>query len=181
MSEGPARYLDIDPESYSQSQKDVLAKVAAGRGRVPTPFKVWLHSPKLAHAIEHLGTMLNTQSSLSEREFELAIVLIAQHWESPFVIESHVRFLRRTGFPEAVLQQLVARQVPKLETAREQAIYDVFMAFERKQVASDEVFERATKQLGRDGLAELIAFLGYYTSVAMAMKIHRQPMPAPEG
>lgn len=180
MSEGPARYLEIDPASYSQSQKDVLARVAAGRGRVPTPFKVWLHSPKLANAIEQLGTMLNTQSSLTEREFELAIVLIAQHWESPFVIESHVRFLRRTGFPEAVMQQLVARQVPHFETAREQAIYDVYKAFERKEVASDAVFANAVDVLGRDGLAELLAFLGYYTTVAMAMKIHRQPMPAPE-
>jgi 4-carboxymuconolactone decarboxylase len=180
MSEGPARYLDIDPATYSQLQKDVLTKVAAGRGRVPTPFKVWMHSPKLADAIEHIGTMLNTQSSLTEREFEFAIVLIAQHWESPFVIESHIRFLRKTGFPEAVLQQLIARQVPTLESAREQAIYDVYMAFERKEVASDAVFARAVEVLGRNGLAELLAFLGYYTAVSMAMKIHRQPMPAPE-
>ena len=178
MTDGPARYEDIPEDKLSDSQKEVLQKVAAGRGRVPTPFKVWLHSEKLSHAIEHLGTMLNKQSTLTEREFELAIVLIAQHWESPFVIESHIRFLRNTGFPEPVLQQLAARQKPDLETEREQAIYDVFKAFDRKEIASDAVFAHAVKVLGRDGLAELIAFLGYYTAVAMAMKIHRQPMPA---
>lgn len=178
MTDGPARYEDIAEDKLSDSQKEVLKKVAAGRGRVPTPFKVWLHSPKLSHAIEHLGTMLNKESTLSEREFEFAIVLIAQHWESPFVIEAHIRFLRATGFPEPVLQQLAARQAPDLETEREKAIYAVFQAFDRKEIASDAVFAHAVQVLGRDGLAELIAFLGYYTAVAMAMKIHRQPMPA---
>ena len=180
MTDGPARYEDIPEASLSDSQKDVLKKVAAGRGRVPTPFKVWLHSAKLSHAIEHLGTMLNKESTLTEREFELAIVLIAQHWESPFVIESHIRFLRNTGFPENVLQQLAARTPPALETEREKAIYAIYQAFDRKEVASDEVFAHAVKVLGREGLAELIAFLVYYTAVAMALKIHRQPMPAPE-
>jgi 4-carboxymuconolactone decarboxylase len=177
MSEGPVRFQEIAPETYSQSQKDVLAKVAAGRGRVPTPFKVWLHSPKLAHAIEHLGTMLNMQSSLSEREFELAIVLIGQHWESPYVIDAHIKFLRKTGMPETVLTDLAARRPPTFETEREKAIYAVYQAFDRKEVASDLVFDQAVKVLGRDGLAELLAFLGYYTAVAMAMKIHRMPVP----
>ena len=177
MNDGPVRFLEIDPQSYSPVQKDVVERVTAGRGRVPTPFKVWLHSEKLADAIEHLGTMLNTQSTLAEREFELAIVLIGQHWESPFVIDAHIKFLRKTGMPESILTSLQQRKAPSLETEREKAIYAVYTSFDRKEVASDAVFDHAVKVLGRDGLAELLAFLGYYTFVSMAMKIHRQPVP----
>ena len=177
MNDGPVRFEEIDPQTYTQSQKDVTQKVAAGRGRVPTPFKVWLHSEKLSHAIEHLGTMLNTQSTLTEREFELAIVLIAQHWEAPFVIDSHIKFLRKTGMPESILTSLWERKPPAFETEREKAIYAIYTAFDRKEIASDEVFANAVKVLGRDGLAELIAFLGYYTAVSMAMKIHHMPVP----
>ena len=155
----------------------VCDKVTAGRGRVPTPFKVWLHSATLPRAIETIGTMLNTNSKLTEREFELAIVLIAQHWESPFVIDAHIKFLRKTGMPESILTSLVNRTPPAYETEREKAIDAIYRAFDRKEVASDAVFEHAVEHLGRDGLAELIAFLGYYSSVAMAMKLHRQPVP----
>ncbi|MDH7799137.1 MULTISPECIES: hypothetical protein [unclassified Beijerinckia] len=177
MTEGPPRYAEIDPNIHSPLLQDVLKRAIAGRGRVPTPFKVWLHSEKLADAIEHLGTMLNTQSSLSEREFELAIVLIAQHWESPFVIDAHLRFVSKAGMPAPTVEALKARYVPYLETEREKAIYEIFKAFDRKDVATDEVFNHAVKHLGRNGLAELLAFLGYYTAVAMAMKLHREPVP----
>ncbi len=61
---------------------------------------------------------------------------------------------------------------------REGVIYDVAINTYDPQPASDELFEHATRVLGRDGLAELIVLIGYYTSVALAMKMHRVPVPA---
>ena len=43
---------------------------------------------------------------------------------------------------------------------------------------SDEVFIRSEKVLGRHGIAEVLGLLGYYSSVAMAMKLHRVPVRA---
>ncbi|MCC7082240.1 MAG: hypothetical protein IT530_16335 [Burkholderiales bacterium] len=43
---------------------------------------------------------------------------------------------------------------------------------------ADEVFDRAERLLGRNGMAEVLALLGYYSSVAMAVKLHRVPLPA---
>ena len=43
---------------------------------------------------------------------------------------------------------------------------------------SDEVFDRAERLLGRNGIAEVLALLGYYSAVAMAVKLHRVPLPA---
>jgi 4-carboxymuconolactone decarboxylase len=40
------------------------------------------------------------------------------------------------------------------------------------------VFARAEKVLGRNGIAEVLILLGYYSSVAMGMKLHRVPVPA---
>ena len=39
------------------------------------------------------------------------------------------------------------------------------------------MFARADKLLGRNGIAEVLVLLGYYTSVAMGMKLHRVPVP----
>ena len=176
MTDGPPRFQDIDPATYSDKQKDIVARVAAARGRVPAPFRVWMHSERLADALETLGSMLNTQSTLSEKEFELAIVLIAQHWQSPFVIDAHLRFLKRCGASADFLQTLADGGRPSDITEREQAIYDIVKSFINISLADDRTFEYALTHLGRDGVAELIAFVGYYTSVALAMKIHRQPV-----
>jgi 4-carboxymuconolactone decarboxylase len=42
---------------------------------------------------------------------------------------------------------------------------------------SDETFERAVAVIGHNGVAEVIALLGYYSAVAMAMKTYRVPIP----
>ena len=43
---------------------------------------------------------------------------------------------------------------------------------------SDEVFIRSEQLLGRNGIAEVVALLGYYSSVSMGMKLHRVPVRA---
>jgi hypothetical protein len=63
-----------------------------------------------------------------------------------------------------------------LETAKLQA--------ERTYNAAADTFDaeplgRAERLLGRNGIAEVLALLGYYSSVSMGMKLHRVPVPAP--
>jgi 4-carboxymuconolactone decarboxylase len=44
---------------------------------------------------------------------------------------------------------------------------------------SDAEFAELEKVLGRNGIAEVLVLLGYYTSVALAMKVHEVPIPQP--
>ncbi len=41
----------------------------------------------------------------------------------------------------------------------------------------DAEFAEIEKTLGRPGIAEVLVLIGYYTSVAMAMKVHEVPIP----
>jgi 4-carboxymuconolactone decarboxylase len=41
----------------------------------------------------------------------------------------------------------------------------------------DAEFADIEKVLGRAGIAEVLVLLGYYTSVAMAMKVHEVAIP----
>jgi 4-carboxymuconolactone decarboxylase len=42
---------------------------------------------------------------------------------------------------------------------------------------SDAEFAEIEQALGREGIAEVLVLLGYYTSVALAMKVHEVPIP----
>jgi 4-carboxymuconolactone decarboxylase len=85
MADGPSRILDIPEDKLTPEQKKVFDDLVAGRGRLLTPYKIWIHSPELAAAMETIGTFLNKKGALSEREVELAIVIIATHWQGVYV------------------------------------------------------------------------------------------------
>src|SRR5882757_7619100 len=97
---GPSRILEIPEDKLTPEQKAGIEAVIGGRGRLLTPYKVWIHSPALMRAFETLGTFLNKKSSLSEREVELSIVLAAHHWHGEFVQAAHVKRLRELGVAE---------------------------------------------------------------------------------
>jgi 4-carboxymuconolactone decarboxylase len=177
MSNTASRIQDIAPEQLSTQQKAVLEAVQAGRGFLPAPYRVWLHHADIAERMERLGTYLNKAGLLSEREFEIAIVVVGQQLDSPYVIDAHLKALVRTGHAPEVVDAMRERRRPSFATERETIIYDMAINTYDKQPAPEDLFERATRILGRDGLAELIVLIGYYTSVALAMKMHRVPVP----
>jgi 4-carboxymuconolactone decarboxylase len=173
----PSRIAEISPDHYTTEQAAVIAALLAGRGKLLSPYKIWIHSPRVAEAMERLGTFLNKQSSLSPREVELGICLTAHHWQGDYVWQAHVKRCLELGIKQAVFDDIRAGNVPAFDTARERMLYDVAMIAQQPGPGSDEVFDRAIELLGREGLAEYLCLLGYYSAVAIAMKIHRVPRP----
>lgn len=177
MADGPVRILEIPEDELTAEQKKVFDDLVAGRGRLLTPYKIWIRSPELAAAMETIGTFLNKKGSLTEREVELAIVIIATHWQGAYVQAAHVKRCLELGYPQAAMDAIKAGRAPDLPDVREKAVYDLCRIAMAPGGGSDEVYDRATKLLGRDGVAEVLALLGYYSAVAMAMKLHRVPVP----
>jgi len=175
----PTRIREIPEGEMTAEQTKVFADLVAGRGRLLTPYKIWIHSPKLAAALETIGTFLNKASSLSEREVELTICIIANHWKGEYVWAAHVKMCRDLGFAQSVFDAIRAGRTPQLDDERERAVYDLATISMEPGGGSDEAYLRAEKLLGRNGIAEVLALLGYYSSVSMGMKLHRVPLPAP--
>jgi 4-carboxymuconolactone decarboxylase len=76
-----------------------------------------------------------------------------------------------------VFDAIRAGEEPVLDNERERAVYDLARIAMAPGAGSDEVFARAERLLGRNGIAEVLALLGYYSSVAMGVKLHRVPVP----
>jgi 4-carboxymuconolactone decarboxylase len=174
----PIRIKEIPESELSAEQATVFKDLVASRGRLLTPYKIWIHQPQLAAGMETIGTFLNKKGTLSEREVELVICLIANHWKGEYVWTVHVKTCVNLGFPPAVFDAIRAGQTPKIDDERERAVYDLVRIAMEPGGGSDEVFARAEKVLGRNGIAEVLILLGYYSSVAMGMKLHRVPVPA---
>jgi 4-carboxymuconolactone decarboxylase len=177
MSE-PVRIKDIPESELTPEQAKVFKDLVAGRGRLLTPYRIWIHSPRLASSLEMIGTFLNKKSSLSEREVELVICIIANHWKGEYVWTVHTRTCVKLGIPQTVFDAIRAGREPELDNERERAVYDLTTIAMAPGAGPDETFDRAERVLGRNGIAEVLALLGYYSSVAMAVKVHRVPVPA---
>jgi 4-carboxymuconolactone decarboxylase len=174
----PIRIKDIPESELTPEQAKVFKDLVAGRGRLLTPYRIWIHSPKLASSLETIGTFLNKKSSLSEREVELVICIIANHWKGEYVWTVHTRTCVELGIPQSVFDAIRAGQDPALDNERERVVYDLAKAAMAPGAGPDGVFARAERVLGRNGIAEVLALLGYYSSVAMGVKLHRVPVPA---
>lgn len=172
------RLEDIAPEAMTAAQKTVFEQLVAGRGRILAPYRVWIHSPDVASRMESLGTYLNKRSTLTTREIEIAILVIARHWQSPYVINAHIREGMNVGLTREQVDALCAGHDPKLTDAHEKAVYDFSFETVGGSKLSDQRFAELAEALRRDSLAELLVLLGYYTSVALAMKVHDMPSPA---
>jgi len=173
----PTRIKDIPENELTPEQAKVFKDLVAGRGRLLAPYRIWIHSPRLAAALETIGTFLNKKGSLSEREVELAICIIAHHWQGEYVWTVHVRTCVKLGIPQSVFDAIRAGQDPVLDNPRERAVYDLARIAMGPDAGPDEVFDRAERLLGRNGIAEVLALLGYYSAVAMGVRLHRVPLP----
>src|SRR6185369_5615131 len=97
---------------------------------------------------------LNMQGSLSTREVEIGILVIAEHWDADYVRQAHIRLGREAGLPEQAIQDIVAGRDPKLSDPHEEAVYKFSAALAAGAKMSDTEFAKIEKVLGRNGVAE---------------------------
>jgi 4-carboxymuconolactone decarboxylase len=167
-----SRLTELPPEDLTEEQTAIFQRLIEGRGRILGPYKIWIHSPAVAEGMERLGTYLNKQSSLSSREVEMTVLMIARHWRSEYVIQAHLKEGHRVGLSTEQLDALVSERVPSLVDAHEIGVYRLADALIRGSSLSDAEFKDIESAIGRNGIAEVLVLIGYYTSVALGMKAH---------
>jgi len=162
----------IDPQKATDEQNKVIAQLGEGRGRIPTPFNIWLHNPHLAGGMEIIGTHIDHSPVLSEVESEVAILSTAVFWNAGYVIANHSRHALKAGVPEAVVTAILEKRRPEAIGGRLGVICDAVCDILAGGVIDDARFARYETELGRAVIAELLIVVGYFTSVSLAMNLH---------
>jgi 4-carboxymuconolactone decarboxylase len=183
MSDTPTfgRYAEIAVDRMTPEQREGYRSMVDGpRGRLPGPYKVWVHNPKLLQAAAPLGEHFTPgRSSLSEREREIAVVVITSRWHSAYPAAAHERRGKEVGLPAAAVEAIMAGLPASFSDAREQVVYEVAMTLAGGRLVSQGLYDRAVKALGHEGVTDVIVLMGYYTAVSLTMNFYAVPAGSP--
>src|SRR5262245_45726531 len=124
------RYAEMPLDQMTPEQRDAYRSMIDGpRGRLPGPYKVWVHNPKLLKAASPLGQHFTPgQSSLTEREREIAVVVITSSWHSAYPTAAHEKRGKEVGLPAATVEAMITGLPVSFSDAREQVVYEVATA-----------------------------------------------------
>ncbi len=179
MPETPTfgRYTELSVDDMtSEQQAGYRLLVEGARGRLPGPYRVWVHNPKLVHSIEPLGNHFTPgQSSLTEREREIAVLVICSQWGSVFPTNAHERRGKEVGLPNEAVEAIVAGRPAAFTDAREAMVYDVARALAASRLIPQDLYDRAVQTLGHESITDMIVLMGYYTCVSLTMNFYAVP------
>lgn len=178
MTDKPRRFSEYTYEQLDDKQKavaDVMKqKTLSGIGG---PNNVLLRSPSFADNIMKLSDYLRYNSSVPRQLNELAILLVARHWNSQFEWVLHVPAALKAGLAEAVINDLAEGQRPAAMQPDESIVYDFVTDLLTNHAVRDEVFAKAKAALGEQRVVDLIGVTGFYVTLAMVLNTAQIPLP----
>ena len=175
------RYAEIPVDQMTPGQREGYRFLVDGpRGRLPGPYKVWVHNPKLVHAAAPLGEHFTPgQSSLTEREREIAVIVITSAWRSAYPTAAHEKRGKEVGLPAPALEAMIAGLPASFADPREQVVYELAMALAGGRLVSQGLYDRAVKALGHERITDVIVLMGYYTAVSLTLNFYAVPAGSP--
>lgn len=191
-----ARLAGFLPGDLSEEQAAVYRAISGGpraagpqvfaltdnEGRLRGPFNAMLLSPPVGAALQAVGAAVRYQSSLSDRIREMAVLLVAAHWGSAFEREAHEAVGRACGLTEEELDSLRSGALPALTDADEAIVLRTTASLLDSGTLDDDEYGMAVSAIGERGLFELTTLVGYYSTLAMQLRVfageEREPKPS---
>jgi 4-carboxymuconolactone decarboxylase len=168
------RYRTLARSELTPEQLAVFDAIAAPRGGVvPAPFHVLLESPELADLTQGLGAFCRYRTGLGPKLSELVVLTTAAHWQAEFEFAVHAPEARKAGVSEAVIAALRAGTAPSFEDADSRLVYDFAATFFAVRDIPDDLFDSCVAHFGRRAVVELAGVLGYYSGLAILLRIFR--------
>ncbi len=115
---------------------------------------------------------------MDRRVVELAILTTGRFWQAQYEWFAHEPMAVEAGLPQPIIDDIRHGRTPTLESAADQAAYDLCMQLHETHQVSDAAFAAAVAEFGEQGVAEIINLIGYYTMVSMTLNTFQVPLPA---
>ena len=164
-------YREILSGPRGQGPRAVL--LATGAGGLAGPFNAMLYAPDVGRALQELGAAIRFRTGLTPRIREMAILVVAQHWDSGYVRSSHEAIGREAGLTEPELEALRCGADPGFTDETERVAYATVQALITRSDLDDQEYDAAAGALGEPALVELSTLVGYYATLALQLRIFR--------
>lgn len=189
-----SRLAPLVPAALGEEQRQLYEEITGGpRGQGPRlfeltdpagaltgPFNAMLLRPALGSALQALGAAVRYQSGLPARARELAILVVAAHWDCAFERYAHEAAGRAGGLTDAELAAIRAGGGDGLADETERAAVRAAWALVRAGDLDDGQYAEAAAALGEAGVFELTTLVGYYATLALQLRVFRVGLPGGE-
>ena len=173
------RYAEIPYEQMTPEQQEGYRFLKEVRGQVGGPSKIWVHNPKLVKAAAPLGAHFHPGGySLSEREREIAVIIINSKFHSAYPTNAHERAGKAAGLPADKVEAMLSGLPTSFDDKREQVIYEMATCLANSRWVSKGLYDRAVAALGHEGITDTICLMGFYSSVSMTLAFYDVPAGA---
>ncbi len=167
---------DVPPQHHAAF--DELIRLSGGRGTLGGPSHFLMHSPKLNVMWSSVINYYRTESPVTVRHQEVAILATVRERRSAYPWGQHVIRAREAGVPEAVIAAVRGRTgVAGLE-ADDAAIVTYAQQLMRADRADQAAFDALMARFGTQWLVELTLLIAVYSGTATVLNAFEME-PAP--
>lgn len=172
-----ARIDPLKPEDMNDEQRQAYDEVVAKGGRVGGPNGVYIRVPELFKLNQDLGNYLRN-NSVSARHRQLAAIVTVRRWNGAYAWGAQSRDALKAGLSRDIVDAVNERRRPELDDPVDEVVYDTAVELADTGALSDVSFDRAVTTLGFNELLDLVASVGFFTAVALAVNAFEvEPRP----
>lgn len=176
----PSRLTEVTRAAADAEQQRIGDRIFATRGEAYAgPSAILLQVPALADKIEDLRAVALKPKTLSNALVQLATLVVARHWNVPYIWSVRERLSLKAGIDAAVIDAIRHRRPPAFTEADQAVVYNYTRALLGPAPVAADLHARAVAALGEKGIVELVAVSGLYTTLALTARA--ADLAAPDG
>ena len=172
------RMPPIPADKMTDAQNKAAAEILSGpRKAVVGPFIPLLRSPELMSRLQKVGEYLRFNTKLGSNMSEFIILQMARHMTQQFEWDSHADLALKAGVKQETITAIAEGRRPTSMTEDEETVYEFCSELRQHQCVSDAAYAPVVKRFGEQGVIDITALCGYYTTLAYVMNVARTPLP----
>ena len=160
------RFNILDRADMSEEQRRLSDNIEATDGILGGPYWAYIRNPAYLRLHHEMRTYLRN-TPLTDRERQLAVLVAVRFWDAVFSWVAQARAALAHGINQDTIDAIDARLPPRLDDAREKAVFDVATELLSTHRVSDATYASAEALFGLEALTDLVVTIGFYSLVAM--------------
>ncbi|MPY70673.1 MAG: carboxymuconolactone decarboxylase family protein [Alphaproteobacteria bacterium] len=173
------RVAPIDMDRLTDEQKQVAARIVSGpRGEVRGPFRVLMHSPKLADCVQATGAYVRYAAAVPWKLRELAILMTARHWNAQYEWYAHEKEAQKAELDQGIIDAIRNRRTPSFTDEAEREVWQFCQELYADKRVSAETFRKVVDRHGEQGAIDLAGLIGHYNLIAITLNVFDVETPA---